>query len=109
MKLNFRDLRKSDEVRRLFAEMPGESVHGKPRYLVFNANKANAPRLVTLLPAEELGTTVGKGPTAKSLRIGARQNYWTVKEMARLIPANPVADLFVYGRERSGIDDCSIV
>ena len=32
-----------------------------------------------------------------SLPVGVLQNYWTVKEMVRLVPAVPVADLFVYG------------
>ena len=52
-------------------------------------------KLLALLPVENSWTAVGKGPTARSLRNGVL--YWTVKEMVRLVPAVPVADLFVYG------------
>jgi hypothetical protein len=77
-------------------EMLGESM--KSLVICFSLRiKPTAPRLASLLRAEELGTTVGKGTTARLLRIGVLQNYWTVKEMVRLVPAVPVADLFVYG------------
>lgn len=87
--LNFRSF---EEKRRGAdsSEMPGQSVDEKPRYLLFIANKATRPTSV-----ENSWTAVGKGPAARSLRNGVL--YWTVKEMVRLVPAVPVADLFVYG------------
>ena len=59
-----------------------------------------------------MGRSIGKKiecAPVSARRIGVRQNYWTVKESVRLMPAAPVADLFVIGLERTGIDDCSIV